>query len=526
MAMVNKGNFNKQSTGQQIRERYYCTFCKIPGHSLERCFKANPNKPTCTHCQMSGHTADNCFKLHRYSTGYKGEGRNKPVMNLANANAAVGLEQEVLKDKSQMSLTQKQYNQLLALLKPVSSNQVFTPSANHVHAMVTPSFSNANTHKISSISLSLPNGEIVPVTHIGTVKVTNNLTLHNDLLTWTMIGMGEVSFSAFVSDNNEFFDLWHYRLGHSSYSQFDTDSKVYLDLYTEIEIKGNINLQNFCVMVETQFETKVKTIQSDNGDKDNLPDRNLSNTDSLPNPNKLSFAQNPVISIPTPVFSHSKDTVNPNIISEAEPMPVVSLDSQNNELISYQNDSRPEIEIRDNLHTPLPRKSTRIRRAPTHLQNYICQQSSFLLPSQALDKQKNQILPGKPSPLSASISYDKLSTPHKTFVTSITSHTEPKTYLEASTSSNWVEAMKTEIAALELNDTWVIMDLPPNKEPIGCKWVYKIKFLANGSIERYKARLVAKGYTQQEGLDYHETFSPVAKMVTVRTLLAIAAVKG
>jgi hypothetical protein len=59
-----------------------------------------------------------------------------------------------------------------------------------------------------------------------------------------------------------------------------------------------------------------------------------------------------------------------------------------------------------------------------------------------------------------------------------------------------------EIKALEKNQTWDLVILPQNKSAIGCKWVYKVKFQADGSVERYKARLVAKGYTQQEGIDF------------------------
>ena len=90
----------------------------------------------------------------------------------------------------------------------------------------------------------------------------------------------------------------------------------------------------------------------------------------------------------------------------------------------------------------------------------------------------------------------------------------------------WQAAIKAEIDALQANNTLVMTKLPPGKILIGCKWVYKIKLKADGSVERYKARLVAKGFTQVEGNDYYETFSPVVKFFTIRILLALVAVYG
>lgn len=108
----------------------------------------------------------------------------------------------------------------------------------------------------------------------------------------------------------------------------------------------------------------------------------------------------------------------------------------------------------------------------------------------------------------------------------VSSQVEPQYFHQAIKHLEWREAIKVELAAMESNHTWSVTSLPIGKNSIGCRWVFKIKYNFDGSIERHKARLVAKGYTQQEGLDYFDTFSPVAKIVTVKVLLALVASRG
>ena len=171
------------------------------------------------------------------------------------------------------------------------------------------------------------------------------------------------------------------------------------------------------------------------------------------------------------------------------------------------------------------RHSTRISKAPSHLQDYHCKLAVSALPTLPLS---TATCPksGMPYAFSSTLSYSCLCPSHKHYALAITTLSKPSSFVQANQFPEWREAMQAELQALEANNTWILTSFPIGKQVIGCKWVYKVKLKSDGTLERYKARLVTKGYHQQEGLDYSETFSPMANFTTVRLLLAIVAAKG
>lgn len=101
------------------------------------------------------------------------------------------------------------------------------------------------------------------------------------------------------------------------------------------------------------------------------------------------------------------------------------------------------------------------------------------------------------------------------FLATHTNNTDPVSFQTAIQSAHWVEAINQELDALELNNTWTVTTLPPGKCPIGCKWIFKTKPNVDGTLDKYKERLVILGCHQKYGIDYAETFAPVAKLTTV-----------
>ena len=107
----------------------------------------------------------------------------------------------------------------------------------------------------------------------------------------------------------------------------------------------------------------------------------------------------------------------------------------------------------------------------------------------------------------------------------VTDIKEPKSDSEAQANLKWLEAMENKIGSLHDNNAWELVKLPEDRKAVGSKWVFKVKTTADGStIERCKAHLVAQGYSQQEGLDYDETFSPVIRSESVHSVIALATV--
>lgn len=134
------------------------------------------------------------------------------------------------------------------------------------------------------------------------------------------------------------------------------------------------------------------------------------------------------------------------------------------------------------------RRSSRPTHKPSYQASYHCNQVQ--VPSSATSSTT-----GTTYPFSSFLSYHKLSPSHRHFCNMTSIVVEPKSYGQAVLDPRWRDAMAAEIVALEANHTWSLTPFPSHKKSIGCKWVYKIKYRSDGSIERYKARLVAKGFT-------------------------------
>ncbi|XP_070009661.1 uncharacterized protein [Nicotiana sylvestris] len=274
----------------------------------------------------------------------------------------------------------------------------------------------------------------------------------------------------------------------------------------------NIHIKEFLVSRDVMFKENISPFQHSAlllslFPTIDIPQVLLPNDVSISSSSPSSVSSSPPThsSLPYPIStSPAKHSLEQPTQVPVEPEPVSPINftlDQPNPQSSTSNDQL--------IGVSHPRRSGRTSKPPIWLKDYVT------------------LSQGKANcsyPLSACVSYENISDSYAKAISSYSAVVEPQSYTEAVKHPKWIEAMKAEISALEENHIWSVVELPTGKVPIGCKWVFKVKYTSSGEVERYKARLVAKGYSQKEGLDYTESFSPIA-MVTVRSVIAVAAAK-
>ncbi|XP_039020845.1 uncharacterized protein LOC120152776 [Hibiscus syriacus] len=463
---------------------------------------------TCDYCKIKGHSHDLCYRLIGFPPDFKFNRKKVSQAAMAvNSVPAINGEAENGSMVSSAvsaapSFTPEQYHQILGFLSKSSTLDSSANLAGTVGCNLSASSNSCvrwiidtgATDHILSVFKSLQFPVLCPDLYNGMIKGIgkrfNGLYIFESkgatgLFSNSLASTGDVScvhsvHDIFVSNKTS---LCHAIFGHASSSAMKKLSSYVSDKF------------DFISFTSTHFSSVTKIIRSDNGTE-------IFNSLCSPFLSSLGILHQSSC-VRTPQQNGVAERKHRHLLEQHVPVvPHVSPSSVELGQSSQQLETSmvPVAPV-------LVRESTRVPKQPQWLTDFIFNSVST-----------------SNYPISDFISYCHLPCSTQSFVSSISKSVEPKSYHEAIQHPEWVQAMNDEILSLETNKTWSVFSLPSGKVPIGCKWVYLIKYNATGAIERYTARLVAKGYNQKEGVDYVDTFSPVVKLVIVRFLLAIASV--
>ncbi|XP_075102309.1 uncharacterized protein LOC142177458 [Nicotiana tabacum] len=465
------------------------------------------------------HLKENCYKIVGYPPDFKSKkkGKNSGGKTYVNNATTNEMKQEVMMPTQRNFFTEEQYKELLNLLQKTNTSDCSTNIVGII-ALITNVAANDHvwivdsgaTHHVTHCKNALSNLQRVDNKTDGLQLPTGYKGLYNgkvmriDRENNRLYLIKENLLITTTSFLKEYEDtrLRHLRLGHASAKsmehisalrnkthtgmqdncevcplakqyrlQFPTSSTRLIGCFQPIHMDVWGPYKNFFAMIKTQFEITVKVVRSDNGTEFFNSQCNtlfaslgIIHQSSCPH----TPQQNGVVERKYRHILEIKDTtaIVGKITNDAKVLDNVISDGENKSVD----------QINDNFIDDQATEPTEVQQ---HSSEPIESEQAF----KAIEAQEHSLDP-----------------------------TEEASDREAAHDPRWIEAMNQEFKALEENHTLEVVDLPGGKKPIGSKWVFKIKYKLNGEVERFKSRLVAKRYTQQEGLDYHEAFSPVAKM--------------
>ncbi|XP_038998020.1 uncharacterized protein LOC120123099 [Hibiscus syriacus] len=560
------------NSSNPLRGRFngVCDFCKIYGHKCEQCYRLNGFPPEFKFTKAKKSSSSMVANSDQNDTHSESSPLTDPLAPMFTTdqyNRLLELLNKDVHDSGDVA-TANFAGMIHSGLHASKRNSITwildTGATNH---MLSSFECLSNPVACTSRFVHLPNGKTRAITHIGSYWFNSSHCLQNDLFNDKMLGIGKKqgglyilhSFGYFLSIASKHMSLNDCKLDSSviyscsvcplakqvrlpfTISQSRSSLSfhlIHMDLWGPYKISTHSG--------HSQFEASIKIVRSDNGSEFfskgcyslyssfgivhqsscvDIPHQNgvfgCLGYATVTKPRDKFFPR----AIPS-VFIGYSDTQKGYLmfslvsktffVSRLFPSQPVILDSEffitdlsiTDVPSAHNNPSNLSSQQSQSSSSVVVRRSSRVSKPPLWLNEYVSCQSST----------------SSNYPISDHISYSHLPFSTQSFLSS-TYIIEPTSYSDAIKDPLWVTAMQEEIQALELNNTWSVVPLSPGKVPIGCKWVYKVKFWSNGEIELYEAHLVAKGYNQRESVDFVETFSHVAKLVTVQTVLALTSLQ-
>ncbi|KAJ0493280.1 putative RNA-directed DNA polymerase [Helianthus annuus] len=442
----------------------------------------NPNLK-CTHCNKIGHVVDKCFELHGYPSNF----RPRPNQNNNQWSKPNNTANHSVSDKSVSnslnSLTSKQFSKLLGLL---GEKKIDDGSKTNVGGFVLKE--NPGDWTPSSVL----NGRSPYELLFGFEPSLSHLKIFGCLCFFTVL------------NNPDKLDQRAEKCIFMGYSNLKKGYKVWSLDQKKFIFSRDVSFHENVLPYKTKVFSKSDLDNTEALNNSNFFDLYDSSSDINPDDDEKVETDSATVTQQHSSSNESTPPVDTQQPSSADGMAGNQqvYESETNPVRAESSSSNEESNLPEGTHTTT-RKSTRSVSVPKKFGDYVVE---------------GKVKFG----YERVVNYANLPSDNICFASNVNKILEPSSYQEAIKDSNWVNAMNEELSALHSNNTWSVVDLPKGRKPIGCKWIFRVKYKSNGEVERYKARLVAKGFNQREGIDFDETFSPVVKMVTVTCIVSLS----